>query len=888
MAAYTTTQTGDWSVAATWGGTGPPGTGDTATLDHAVTVDANTTVGSSPGDSNTIVLQINADLTIAAGVTFTVKGNVSQTNEIDADVGAGGGIIFDASGATPTSSEYIWTIGTAHNPASPGRISFNGTSGSRCFAQSDAGGGNGRFASGGFLRGGMFQATYTDFDALGTSAIACIEPYLSSSTCPDFSITHCSFDSCGFVGKNLAMHVDSTFIFDDNNYQNPLDGNSLYINGYKTQPLNTGTRSVQRNYIEGPIIQYFTDFTIDDNVLSSVGSCWSNIAEHTPASFAGNLVVTESKNGHNTQFDTLDNYFLMNTTDSNPHYIVVPQESNTGGLTTTHDGWIFECAGTSASGDCFIPDTGPSVAYTLLIKNCIVLPNAAGDQSGTLMSSIGNQYLTAQFEHNTYCVEGSATGYATGVSVGETYAGHAGLVSILKSNLAWAVTSGDGALIAEEPTAPVDDILTAAGADYNCTYLAGGGYSQGGYEVSFATAVYETDYAANDVDVDPGFMDETRDCAAWDSELGGAGTIANMLTEFAKMNLATWDTAYTPAALHTWVKAGFAPTNASLAGAAHDAGTIGAVEYAGAPTDRTVTVKSSGGDYASLNSALSTEAANLVSLDRRLIIDCYDMEDTTPVVLPAGYTTSATRYILIKANGNHNGAWNTGVYRLVAPATAGNGVIELDQAQAIHVHMRGLQISENGSTDDVYGVHAESTITGGWVKIEKCIFMGDHGDADTTVQAIRNESPATVTAWNNIIYNWARGIHSADASSPIESHNNTIDDVTHAFGYGAASGTSIEAINTRATALATGVLATSGGDGLTTASNYNLTDGTAPTNWGANSLDSTDTPTVDYVDDSNATLTSRDYHLGATDSGIGAGDNLSTSFTDDIDGDTRG
>lgn len=79
MSAYTSTQTGNWSAQSTWGGTGPPGNGDTATVatGHTVTVDGATTVGSSPADRTTMVLTVSGTgkLVIASGVTLTVNGN---------------------------------------------------------------------------------------------------------------------------------------------------------------------------------------------------------------------------------------------------------------------------------------------------------------------------------------------------------------------------------------------------------------------------------------------------------------------------------------------------------------------------------------------------------------------------------------------------------------------------------------------------------------------------------------------------------------------------------------------------------------------------------------------------------------------------------------------
>ena len=54
MAAYTASVTGNWADTATWGGSGPPGNGDTVTINDGITVtipvSTSVTVGTSPAD----------------------------------------------------------------------------------------------------------------------------------------------------------------------------------------------------------------------------------------------------------------------------------------------------------------------------------------------------------------------------------------------------------------------------------------------------------------------------------------------------------------------------------------------------------------------------------------------------------------------------------------------------------------------------------------------------------------------------------------------------------------------------------------------------------------------------------------------------------------------
>ena len=87
-AAITSTQTGNWSSGSTWVGGTAPGDGDTAVIasGHAVTVDANVTVGSnSSGVGHAITIQATNSTTygkliVADGVTLTLKGYDESSN----------------------------------------------------------------------------------------------------------------------------------------------------------------------------------------------------------------------------------------------------------------------------------------------------------------------------------------------------------------------------------------------------------------------------------------------------------------------------------------------------------------------------------------------------------------------------------------------------------------------------------------------------------------------------------------------------------------------------------------------------------------------------------------------------------------------------------------
>lgn len=77
-------------------------------------------------------------------------------------------------------------------------------------------------------------------------------------------------------------------------------------------------------------------------------------------------------------------------------------------------------------------------------------------------------------------------------------------------------------------------------------------------------------------------------------------------------------------------------------------------------TTRTVTVKSSGGDYTSVATALSTETKDLVANDRVLVIEIYANAGVQSEINITGWTTDATRYLEIVApvGERHVGVWD--------------------------------------------------------------------------------------------------------------------------------------------------------------------------------------------------------------------------------------
>ena len=167
-----TVQSGNWSAPSTWSAGIVPQNGDTATISHAVNVDVDTVVGASAasGASQAITVMPGGSLTIASGVTLTVRGDVLLNNS-PLTMAPGAIFQFDASAAQdPPSTAYRLQIGAAHNQLAA-RLNVNGAAANRCVIRSINlnGAANGYISDGGFLQGGMISAMFVDFIRVGSA-----------------------------------------------------------------------------------------------------------------------------------------------------------------------------------------------------------------------------------------------------------------------------------------------------------------------------------------------------------------------------------------------------------------------------------------------------------------------------------------------------------------------------------------------------------------------------------------------------------------------------------------------------------------------------------------------------------------------------------------------
>jgi len=290
-----------------------------------------------------------------------------------------------------------------------------------------------------------------------------------------------------------------------------------------------------------------------------------------------------------------------------------------------------------------------------------------------------------------------------------------------------------------------------------------------------------------------------------------------------------------------------------------------------------------GTDYTSLSAWEAGEQGNLVDDDKIAIAKCRNTggsADTTALEI-RGWTTDTDHYIKIWTDPNegyrHDGTAGTG-YRL--DITDGSQVIYIRES---HVKIFGLELTGSGTE---YGFYAAA-----WESIDDIELaynlIHDLGGTDASSGGITFGTStryiSNLKFYNNIIYNiGGSGFHSKSASSNSGNiFNNTIFNCNKSNNVWEA-----------------GIRDESGqfvfkNNAVFDSGNKDYYGNEATQNGGSNNASSDDTGNsgLQNLSSSNqfvdTTDGSEDLHLKSGADLIDAGTDLSSYFTDDIDGDTR-
>jgi hypothetical protein len=516
--------------------------------------------------------------TLTINGTLQLNGTLTR-NGIDALV-MGPGSLLDLNGNTVTEA------------GSNSQLNFNGTSGSHVTIQST--GSAGSFAIVNQLT--ISTWTYVDVSGLGDSMFG-FGQGLSTSFQSYSNVTFTNMAkveleasangaNSGILLSNVSFTNPSTT--SATAYQPQIDFGSTALGNQvrsltnvkwsRTSPTNL---NVGQMYIRGPGItidssvnaDYLWQLASTDTVVSNTYNGWHNSLVNLATTGAVPQIITNSY------------FYLNNTGTSHPM-------SPTAAATLTVTGSVFE---NQAATQGFVPGIKwwlyAVATATVNIHNNIFL--GSGD---ALDVDGANSTPTITFYNNTLYVNQQGTfessPSATLMRVDHVGAFLSGATVQFYNNL--------GVNPCQYPSCVQNYLISLQGsqnnqvtlADYNTDFPIGGSayspatkYSTGCASGCDATPLtntisvggnttYGVNYAAHDFSANPNFLDATRTVATWDSSLGGPGTEAHAL---AQMLAGT--AGYTPSALVTWVRAGFAPTNNLFRASGQGGVDIGAIPW---------------------------------------------------------------------------------------------------------------------------------------------------------------------------------------------------------------------------------------------------------------------------------------------------------------------
>lgn len=570
MAAFTSSQTGNWSASSTWGGAGVPGSGDTVSIGaHTITVDVNTAVGTSPNDITTAVISMTSGssvLIVATGATLTVKGNIGEVNGSTLTMNAGSSLVFDASASGGTPVYKFINAGFC-------KLNLNGTVGSHVTMSAVTGQ---AFSLG--QNYSVLAITYSDFTRMAASGLTC------NNT--NASIANSTFTSCGKLDFTATVGGTNNYTFNNNTFAGTTGSSGSFQNGISAA-FTSGSRQMTGNIFDQFVSYNGKNFAITSNYFGGgmtciAGATWQSVRLNCFHATATNVLNGGSGALMTGSFER--NYFVVDNAAGNSHFVAPTALLGADTIVSQN---VFEAYAPDLvdTGDCILLNSAAaSGGNKVVAKNNIVLRDsypATSVASGTMLTLFSaTSAVLSEFYRNTSNIDNSAVvGKRGSYAIAEGSTGFAGQVSALKSNVVWGSTSGQG-YVGERVTGNVKDIITAAGADFNWVFNTSTGDNQRGYEDKAASNTFWTagDAVAASVDThqgsgDPQFFDSTRNLASWATARSyGAGDYAAALTALQSDPTRTAD-------LIAYVFQGFRPGNAAMRNAAHDGGCVGAANF---------------------------------------------------------------------------------------------------------------------------------------------------------------------------------------------------------------------------------------------------------------------------------------------------------------------
>lgn len=573
MSAYTATQAGDPLSDSTFGGTGHPGIGDTATSAYGLTMaSGDWEFGDSPASGGVVLTLNSAFLSVGNGYNVDMRGGADLNNSYIEYPGGGAGGRLRLKNC-PDGGAYALNISKAHNQSNA-YLYVNGNSATPFTLDFTpaATTGVGYVESGAYIGGGQLRLQYVSMK-LGGAAYD-IEFYPRNSTVWDYYVKNATLDGGGRFYGTAFMQASSKFTLSHVTMVNTAASYSLYWTAYNA--MTTGTRMVDH-----------CDFDKSCTIGSPADTSWyycifrggwyesGSVGAAAWDQFERCIVVQP---GNTTPLyitgDITDCYLLGTYTGTNWHSLQTSLAGVSWNLTI--DGLIFDGEPSDQSGDMVaMPGVAQTYVRTITVRNCISLKRRSG--SGALGILVSCQAPTSGcdvvIEHNSSYQGGSGDNGAI-LRVGETQIAYAGYVSSCRGNLTVSESAADAVVKYQASPGAADAAITVA--SHNGAWdIVGDQALTDPYEP--ADAKFGSTPGTNDVYENPGLSDPTINILSFTGE----ATVADALDYLVGLGIETGiDT------LFSGIRTAWTPSNANYDGAAHDGGTIGAVPYA-APAGNT-------------------------------------------------------------------------------------------------------------------------------------------------------------------------------------------------------------------------------------------------------------------------------------------------------------
>jgi hypothetical protein len=536
--AYSSAGTGNWNSATTWSPNGIPGSGDTVTI--------------NPG--NTITISDSRTIGTGSGTSITNNGvlAVSGSLNLNGDIAMNTNSVFNMN---PGSSLTMNTF----NILSTGKtiLNFVGNSGSRITVTS----------SGGAFSGGannVVNFQYVDFSGLGSS-----------------TFTFGSDIASGITMQNSRWINYNGLTFSAGTVNNPINivGGDFRLSNTAINIFTMGRLGVSAGGVSN---------TISNSTFSAPSSSAQAYIDNQGFVFKGNIVYNFRHYTGIAGEQTISDNFLHRSTPqdggdillnygnalikNNFFYPEIPNshtiDGNSGGGFVDITENIFQG---SSNAENQIVDSGRGKNVT---KNIMIGSGALVTQTSGIGG--GKGYIK---RNTVYSKQNGRVGHVWGTETGL----YSSAGTYVANNIVFdsEISTWDSGIQINSPYTGTPDQLTFS--DYNLFKDFADVY----VNVSMTGKTEGVDYGFGKYDkinVDPQFVDPTRNLAKWDLSLGGPGTEAHAIQEMLKMNGygGSFNPAYSQSNLMNYIRQGFTPQNPLLDNAGDPADgspDIGAVDF---------------------------------------------------------------------------------------------------------------------------------------------------------------------------------------------------------------------------------------------------------------------------------------------------------------------